>query len=86
MPNKQELTPKQREVLEAVGDWVREHGRPPTLREMAQRMGVSSTNAIRDHLRVLDRSRPLAVESAGLTRSSHGSPAAWAFHKDPRRG
>jgi len=54
VPDKQELTRKQREVLDAVGEWVRDYGRPPTLREMAQRMGVSSTNAIRDHLRVLE--------------------------------
>jgi repressor LexA len=54
MPNRQELTAKQREILDAVQDWIQERGRPPTLREMAQRMGVSSTNAIRDHLRVLE--------------------------------
>jgi len=54
MPNRQELTVKQREILDAVQDWIQERGRPPTLREMAQRMGVSSTNAIRDHLRVLE--------------------------------
>jgi len=54
VPNRQELTAKQREIFEAVQDWIQESGRPPTLREMAQRMGVSSTNAIRDHLRVLE--------------------------------
>lgn len=54
MPDKQELTTKQREILDAVEAWVAEHGRPPTLREMALRMGVASTNAIRDHLRVLE--------------------------------
>ena len=54
MPNTQELTAKQREILETVQAWIAEKGRPPTLREMAQRMGVSSTNAIRDHFRVLE--------------------------------
>lgn len=54
MANRYELTAKQREILEAVQAWIQERGRPPTLREMAQRMGVSSTNAIRDHLRVLE--------------------------------
>jgi repressor LexA len=54
LPNRQELTPKQQEVLDAVAEWIRERGRPPTLRELAQRMRVSSTNAIRDHLRVLE--------------------------------
>lgn len=54
MPDKQELTAKQREVLDAVQAWIQERGRPPTLREMALKMGVSSTNAVRDHLRVLE--------------------------------
>jgi repressor LexA len=54
MPDQRELTAKQREILEAVQTWIGEHGRPPTLREMAIRMNVSSTNAIRDHLRVLE--------------------------------
>jgi repressor LexA len=54
MPTKQELTAKQQEILEAVQTWISEHGRPPTLREMAVRMNVASTNAIRDHLRVLE--------------------------------
>jgi repressor LexA len=54
MPDTQQLTTKQREILEAVQSWIETHGRPPTLREMAVKMGVSSTNAIRDHLRVLE--------------------------------
>jgi len=67
MPNKQELTAKQREILEAVQTWVEQHGRPPTLREMARRMGVSSTNAIRDHLRVLE-SKGYLKREARLSR------------------
>lgn len=63
MPNKQELTAKQREILEAVQEWIEDRGRPPTLREMAQRMGVSSTNAIRDHLRVLENKGYLKREA-----------------------
>jgi repressor LexA len=67
VPNKQELTAKQREILDAVQDWIGERGRPPTLREMAQRMGVSSTNAIRDHLRVLE-SKGYLKREARLSR------------------
>ena len=67
MPNQQELTAKQREILDAVQDWIQERGRPPTLREMALRMGVSSTNAIRDHLRVLE-SKGYLKREARLSR------------------
>ena len=63
MPNKQELTAKQREILEAVEAWIEERGRPPTLREMAVKMGVASTNAIRDHLRVLEHKGYLKREA-----------------------
>src|SRR5437868_726982 len=63
MPTKQELTAKQQEILEAVQTWISEHGRPPTLREMAIRMGVASTNAIRDHLRVLENKGYLKREA-----------------------
>jgi len=67
VPNRQELTAKQREILDAVQAWVEQNGRPPTLREMAQRMGVSSTNAIRDHLRVLE-SKGYLKREARLSR------------------
>lgn len=67
MPDKQELTAKQREILDAVQSWIESHGRPPTLREMAVRMGVSSTNAIRDHLRVLE-SKGYLKREARLSR------------------
>jgi len=67
VPNKQELTGKQREILDAVQTWIEQHGRPPTLREMAQRMGGSSTNAIRDHLRVLE-SKGCLKREARLSR------------------
>ncbi|MDE3075951.1 MAG: transcriptional repressor LexA [Chloroflexota bacterium] len=76
---KQELTAKQREMLAAVQEWIREHGRPPTLREMAQRMGVASTNAIRDHLRSLEHKGYLKREarlSRGLEVIQGGKSAA----------
>ena len=67
MPDKQQLTAKQREILDAVQSWIESHGRPPTLREMALKMGVSSTNAIRDHLRVLE-SKGYLKREARLSR------------------
>ncbi len=86
MPNKQDLTGKQREILEAVQSWIEQHGRPPTLREMAQRMGVSSTNAIRDHLRVLESKGYLKREarlSRGLEVIRGGRDDAVASPPEP---
>ncbi|MGH2365148.1 MAG: transcriptional repressor LexA [Chloroflexota bacterium] len=76
---KQELTAKQREMLETVQGWIQEHGRPPTLRELAQRLGVASTNAIRDHLRSLEAKGYLKREarlSRGLELLPGGRAAA----------
>lgn len=81
MANRQELTAKQREILDAVQAWIQERGRPPTLREMAQRMGVSSTNAIRDHLRVLESKGYLKREA----RLSRGLEVIRGGKADPPR-
>ena len=81
MANRQELTAKQREILEAVQAWIQERGRPPTLREMAQRMGVASTNAIRDHLRVLESKGYLKREA----RLSRGLEVIRGGKADPPR-
>lgn len=67
MPGTQELTAKQREILRAVERWIEDSGRPPTLRELARHMGVASTNAIRDHLRVLE-SKGYLKREARLSR------------------
>jgi repressor LexA len=47
------LTARQREVLLYIAHHIQERSCPPTIRELAAQMGVSSTNAVRDHLRAL---------------------------------
>ena len=67
--------------------------RPPTLREMALRMGVASTNAIRDHLRVLETkgylkswlAEPTAVRGGRAKRFYALRPRAVAALRDSRR-
>jgi SOS-response transcriptional repressor LexA len=49
------LTARQQLVLTAVADFVRDAGRPPTLRELAEAIGINSTNGATDHLKALER-------------------------------
>ncbi|TSE21637.1 LexA repressor [Tepidimonas alkaliphilus] len=49
------LTPRQREVLDFLRRWGREHGAPPTRQEIARAFGFRSPNAAEAHLRALQR-------------------------------
>ena len=49
------LTKRQAEILGFIRDHVAEHGVAPTVREIADRFGLRSTNAVADHLRALER-------------------------------
>lgn len=48
-------TARQREVLDYIGESIANRGYPPTLREIAKRMGMSSDNAARQHIEALVR-------------------------------
>ena len=52
---KQTLTGRQQELLNFIGDHLRDHGYPPSIREMADHMGIRSTNGVNDHLKALER-------------------------------
>lgn len=47
------LTPRQRQVLDFIADTIRSRGYPPTIREIGERFGISSTNGVRAILSVL---------------------------------
>lgn len=51
----EELTPRQREVLELVRQTLRQSGLPPTRSEIAEALGFRSANAAEEHLRALAR-------------------------------
>jgi repressor LexA len=44
------LTKRQETVLEMIRAWIREHGYPPTIREMGQRLGIKSLRGVTTHL------------------------------------
>jgi repressor LexA len=48
-----ELTEKQRNVLQFIFNKIKEDNLPPTIREIAQEFGFSSTGTVRDYLKAL---------------------------------
>jgi repressor LexA len=77
---KGELTDRQQEVLDFIGRSIEKRGYPPTLREIGEHMGISSTNGVNDHLKALEKKgyleredlksralRPISLEGAGPT-------------------
>lgn len=62
-------TPRQLEVLRTMFAYQHLHGMPPTMRELADILGISSTNGMNDHLRALQR--------RGLVRHRPKTARAW---------
>jgi repressor LexA len=79
-----ELTGKQQRVLGYIVEHLERHGYPPTLKEIAGHFGISSPNAVRDHLRALegkgflrrdaDKSRALTVVGRERRPARRGLP------------
>ena len=49
------LTPRQRKVLRVIREWVDEHGYPPSVREIGDAVGLTSTSSVHHQLRTLER-------------------------------
>lgn len=64
----EELTLRQKEVLEIVSRHIEEYGYPPTLREIGAKLGVSGTLGVLKHLDALERKGYLRRQE-GSTRS-----------------
>jgi repressor LexA len=56
-----ELTPRQKEILEMIQDFISENGMPPTRAEIARQLGFKSANAAEEHLRALQRKGALEL-------------------------
>jgi repressor LexA len=69
-PDEAGLTPRQRKVLEVIRDSVERRGYPPTVREIGEAVGLTSTSSVSHQLQTLqkkgflrrDPSRPRAVD------------------------
>lgn len=60
--NREGLTPRQRDLLGVILLSVQERGYSPTFREMAEAMGIRSTNGVNDHLQALVKKGVVALE------------------------
>ena len=49
------LTPRQKQILEMIQDFMDETGMPPTRAEIARQLGFKSANAAEEHLRALQK-------------------------------
>lgn len=50
-----ELTDRQKEILQFIIREAETRGFPPTIREIGEEMGIASTNGVNDHLKALER-------------------------------
>lgn len=80
MTSGNDLTPRQKEVLEFIEERVRSGGLPPTVREIGDRFSISSTNGVRSVLSALIR-KGYIKRSARISRGlellqSDTTPAA----------
>jgi repressor LexA len=50
---REQLTERQRKILDFIDQRISVHGQPPTLREIGAKFDISSTNGVRTHLEAL---------------------------------
>jgi repressor LexA len=70
------LTERQKEIYDFVVEYVDEHGYPPTVREIGERVGLASPSTVHAHLANLERAgylrrdptKPRALELVGRER------------------
>ncbi|GAA0963791.1 transcriptional repressor LexA [Actinocorallia libanotica] len=86
------LTQRQRMVLEVIRDSVQRRGYPPSMREIGEAVGLTSTSSVSHQLRTLQRkgflrrdpNRPRAVEvRVPGGRSAHSADPAASYGESP---
>lgn len=79
----EELSPRQREILDFVVAAVEQDGVVPSYREIGSALGIASTNAVSDHLKALIRKGYLErVGDPGRPRSLRLTEHATGFLED----
>lgn len=67
-------TERQRRILEVIREFTAEQGYPPSVREIGERVGLSSSSTIHSHLKTLER-RGLLVRDPTKPRAMRSGPA-----------
>jgi len=72
---RKKLTKRQQMVYDFIVDAIKQHGYPPTLREIGNHLDISSTNGVNDHLKALEKKGYLRkgnLRARALTPLLHG--------------
>jgi repressor LexA len=67
---KKQLTPRQKEILNFISEFIKKHKFPPTRSELSGHFGFRSPNAAEAHLRALEKKAVIGIErgvSRGIT-------------------
>ncbi len=70
------LSPRQRRIVDYIAETVRERGYPPTVREIGEAVGLTSSSSVHAQLANLER--------RGLLRKDPTKPRAMALSEAPR--
>jgi repressor LexA len=88
-PGADELSDRQLKVLEAIREWMRDHGYPPSVREIGDAVGLTSTSSVAYQLRVLEkkgylRRDPHRPRTVGVLLADASEDAApWEAQANP---
>lgn len=58
-----------RKILECISSYLKEHGYPPTVREIRDAVGLSSTCTVKHHLDTLIKEGKLETDQPGSSRA-----------------
>ena len=88
MNTSRELKSREAEVLRALSRWYREHGYPPSVRELGEAVGLASTRSVHDYLNRLedlgyirrhrDRSRAIEILRDVEVETEGSASGAWS--------
>jgi len=75
-------TERQARILEVIRDFTEERGYPPSVREIGERVGLSSSSTVQSHLRSLEKrglihrdpTKPRALITTGSASLAHAAP------------
>lgn len=70
------LTKRQEAILRFIIESIRDYGYPPTIAEIGEQFGISSTNGVNDHLVALEKKG--YIERSSKARGIHVLPKAAA--------
>ena len=66
---------RKRKIMDVIAATIRARGYPPSVREIAQAVGLASTSAVHHHLQVLEKEGYLergAAQSRAIRLTPHG--------------